>query len=82
MFGLSSQMLGEQFLEQMHMAGELSYFLGIQVNHKCDDLFDSQRKYDKNLVNNFELEKASVKRTPTATHIEVTNDENVSSLSG
>ncbi|CAM8910635.1 unnamed protein product [Rhodiola kirilowii] len=59
----------------MCMVGEMNYFLGLQVTQKEDGIFISQSKYAKNLIKKFDLEKASHKRTPTATHIKITKDE-------
>ncbi|CAM8925842.1 unnamed protein product [Rhodiola kirilowii] len=59
----------------MSMVGEMNYFLGLQVTQKEDDIFISQSKYAKNLIKKFDLEKASHKRTPAATHIKITKDE-------
>ncbi|CAM8957434.1 unnamed protein product [Rhodiola kirilowii] len=80
-FGSNTQNLVDQFVEQMQkefkmsMVGEMNYFLGLQVTQKEDDIFISQSKYAKNLIKKFDLEKASHKRTPAATHIKITKDE-------
>ncbi|CAM8975647.1 unnamed protein product [Rhodiola kirilowii] len=59
----------------MSMVGEMNYFLGLQVIQKEDDIFISQSKYAKNLIKKIELEKASHKRTPAATHLKITKDD-------
>ncbi|CAM8880867.1 unnamed protein product [Rhodiola kirilowii] len=59
----------------MSMVGEMKYFLGLQVILKEDSIFISQSKYAKNLVKKFELEKASHKRPPAATHLKITKDD-------
>ncbi|CAM8999896.1 unnamed protein product [Rhodiola kirilowii] len=80
-FGSNTQKLVDQFIEQMQkefkmsMVGEMNYFLGLQVTQKEDGIFISQSKYAKNLIKKFDLEKASHKRTPAATHIKITKDE-------
>ncbi|CAM8889509.1 unnamed protein product [Rhodiola kirilowii] len=80
-FGSNTQKLVDQFVEQMQkefkmsMVGEMNYFLGLQVTQKEDGIFISQSKYAKNLIKKFDLEKASHKRTPDATHIKITKDE-------
>ncbi|CAM8990853.1 unnamed protein product [Rhodiola kirilowii] len=61
----------------MSMVGELSYFLGLQVMQKVDGIFISQRKYARNLIKKFDLEKTAHKRTPTATHVKITKHEAV-----
>ncbi|CAM8993785.1 unnamed protein product [Rhodiola kirilowii] len=59
----------------MSMVGEICYFLGLQVKQKVDGIFISQSKYARNLIKKFDLEKATHKRTPVATHVKVTKDE-------
>ncbi|CAM8898217.1 unnamed protein product [Rhodiola kirilowii] len=59
----------------MSMVGEMNYFLRLQVIQKEDGIFISQSKYAKNLIKKFELEKASHKRTPAATHLKITKDD-------
>ncbi|CAM8993859.1 unnamed protein product [Rhodiola kirilowii] len=59
----------------MSMVGEMNFFLGLQVKQKDDGIFISQSKYAKNLIKKFDLEKASHKRTPSATHLKVTKDD-------
>ncbi|CAM8883048.1 unnamed protein product [Rhodiola kirilowii] len=80
-FGSNTQKLVDQFVEQMQkqlkmsMVGEMNYFLGLQVIQKDDGIFISQSKYAKNLIKKFDLEKASHKRTPAATHLKITKDD-------
>ncbi|CAM8899909.1 unnamed protein product [Rhodiola kirilowii] len=80
-FGSNTQKLVDQFVEQMQkefkmsMVGEMNYFLGLQVIQKKDSIFISQSKYAKNLIKKFDLEKASHKRTPVATHLKITKDD-------
>ncbi|CAM8902523.1 unnamed protein product [Rhodiola kirilowii] len=80
-FGSSTQKLVDQFVEQMQqqfkmsMIGEMNYILGLQVTQKEDGIFISQSKYAKNLIKKFDLEKASHKRTPAATHLKITKDD-------
>ena len=40
---------------EMSMVGELSYFLGLQIKQRSDDIFISQEKYAKNIVKKFGL---------------------------
>jgi hypothetical protein len=40
-----------------------------------ESIFISQSKYAKNIVKKFGLENASHKRTPAATHIKLSKDE-------
>ncbi|CAM8957032.1 unnamed protein product [Rhodiola kirilowii] len=60
---------------KMSMVGEMTYFLGLQVKQKSDGIYFSQSKYARNLIKKFELEKAAHKRTPAATHVNITKDE-------
>ncbi|CAM8943722.1 unnamed protein product [Rhodiola kirilowii] len=59
----------------MSMVGEMNYFLGLHVIQKEDGIFISQSKYAKTLIKKFDLEKASHKRTPAATHLKITKDD-------
>jgi len=61
---------------EMSLVGELTYFLGLQVKQMEDMIFISQSKYAKNIVKKFGLENASYKRTPSATHLKLSKDEN------
>ena len=61
---------------EMSLMGELTYFLGLQVKQMEDTIFISQSKYAKNIVKKFGLDNASHKRTPAATHLKLSKDEN------
>ena len=58
-FGSTSQSKLNDFVNQMKnefemsMAGELTYFLGLQVQQMNDEIFICQGKYTKNLVSKF-----------------------------
>jgi hypothetical protein len=79
--GMSNQMV-QHFVHQMKsefemsLVGELTYFLGLQVKQMEDTIFISQSKYAKNIVKKFGLDNASHKRTPAATHLKLSKDEN------
>lgn len=79
--GMSNQMV-QHFVQQMQsefemsLVGELTYFLGLQIRQMEDTIFISQSKYAKNIVRKFGLDNASHKRTPTATHLKLSKDEN------
>ncbi|CAM8962540.1 unnamed protein product [Rhodiola kirilowii] len=60
---------------KMSMVEEMFYFLGLQVKEKVDGIFILQRKYARNMVKKFNMEKAEYKRTPAATHVKITKDE-------
>ncbi|GAA0154500.1 hypothetical protein LIER_12459 [Lithospermum erythrorhizon] len=80
-FGGVSNQLVKQFIQhmevefEMSMVGELKYFLGIQIGQMEDNIFISQSKYAKNIVQKFGLEIAKSKRTPLATHVKITKDK-------
>ncbi|GAA0175306.1 hypothetical protein LIER_28500 [Lithospermum erythrorhizon] len=65
---------------EMSMIGELKYFLGFQINQMEDSIFILQAKYAKNIVKKFGLETAKSKRTPIATHVKVTKNEDGKSV--
>ncbi|XP_050897762.1 uncharacterized mitochondrial protein AtMg00810-like [Lathyrus oleraceus] len=78
--GMSDEMVQHIFKQmqsefEMSLVGELTYFLGLQVKQLEDSIFLCQRKYAKNIVNKFELENASHKRTPAHTHLKLSKDE-------
>jgi hypothetical protein len=81
-FGGTSNQMVEQFVQhmrsefEMSLVGELTYFLGLQVKQSEDTVFISQSKYAKSIVKKFGLENATHKRTPAATHIKLSKDEN------
>lgn len=60
----------------MSLVGELTYFLGLQVNKMEDNMFVSQSKYANNIVNKFGLDHASHKRTPVSTYLKLSRYEN------
>ena len=64
----------------MSMMGELTYFLGLQVEQLKDGIFISQSKYAKNLLKIFGLETTKHMRTPMDTNVKLTKDENGSSV--
>ncbi|XP_058775720.1 uncharacterized mitochondrial protein AtMg00810-like [Vicia villosa] len=59
----------------MSLVGEFTYFFGLQVKQMEDNIFVSQSKYAKSIVNKFGLEISSHKRTFAATHIKIKKDE-------
>ncbi|CAM8954006.1 unnamed protein product [Rhodiola kirilowii] len=60
---------------KMSILGEMTYFLELQVKQKSDGIFISQSKYARNLIKKVELDKATHKRTPEVTHVNITKDE-------
>ena len=59
----------------MSLVGELTYFLGLQVQQMDDTIFISQSKYAKNIVKKFGLDNSGHKITPAATHLKLTKSE-------
>jgi len=49
---------------EMSMMGELSFFLGLQVKQTKDEIFLSQSKYCKEILNKFEMESCKEASTP------------------
>ncbi|KAA0039071.1 gag-pol polyprotein [Cucumis melo var. makuwa] len=56
------------------MVGELTFFLGFQIRQEATSIFFSQKKYAKNLISKFGMDKPKPKRTPIATHLKITKD--------
>ena len=49
---------------EMSMVGELTFFLGLQVKQKKEDIFVSQEKYARNIVKKFGLDSQKHASTP------------------
>jgi hypothetical protein len=49
---------------EMSMIGELSYFLGLQINQSSARIFVSQEKYLKDMLKRFQMEDSSPLSTP------------------
>ena len=79
--GMPNKMV-QHFIQQMQsefemsLVGKLTYFLGLQVKQMEDTIFISQSKYAKNIVKKFGMDNGGHKRTPAATHLKLTKDEN------
>jgi hypothetical protein len=58
----------------MSMIGELTYFLGFQVQQSIQGIFVSQPKYAKDLVKRFGLDGKSHARTPMSTSVKLHAD--------
>ena len=82
MFGSTSQSKLNDFVNQMKnefemsMVGELTYFLGLQVQQMNDGIFICQSKYAKNLVKKFGLETSKYLKTPMGTNDKLFKDDN------
>ncbi|GJX08404.1 putative ribonuclease H-like domain-containing protein, partial [Tanacetum coccineum] len=53
---------------QMSYMGELTFFLGLQVNHKEDEIFISQDKYVTEILKKFGFSDVKIVNTPLETH--------------
>jgi hypothetical protein len=56
---------------KMSMIGELTYFLGFQVQQSIKGIFVSQPNYAKDLVKRFSLDGKSHARTPISTSVKL-----------
>ncbi|CAM8947644.1 unnamed protein product [Rhodiola kirilowii] len=65
---------------KMSMVGEMTYFLGVQVKQKSDEIFISQSKYARNLIKKFDMVQSTHKRTNAATYMKITKDEAITSV--
>ena len=59
----------------MSMVGEFNFFLGLQVKQTKGEIFISQSKYAKKLVQRFGLGKAKHVKTSMSTTLKLTKDE-------
>lgn len=81
-FGGVSDLMVQCFVQQMQfefemsLVGEFPYFIDLQVKQMEDNTFVYQSKYAKSLGKKFGFNNASHKRTPTATHLKLSSDEN------
>ncbi|GJV92158.1 putative ribonuclease H-like domain-containing protein [Tanacetum coccineum] len=65
--------VGEKF--QMSSMGELTFFLGLQVKQKKDDIFISQDKYVDEILKKFRFTKVKTASTPMETQKPLLKDE-------
>ncbi|XP_050946539.1 uncharacterized mitochondrial protein AtMg00810-like [Cucumis melo] len=57
------------------MVGELTFFLGFQIQQCASGIFLSQGKYARTLITKFELNKAKSKRISAALHLKLLKDD-------
>jgi hypothetical protein len=57
------------------MIGELSYFLGLQVNQSSAGIFISQEKYLKEMLKKFQMEDSSPISTPMVVGSKLSKDD-------
>jgi hypothetical protein len=60
---------------EMSMIGELSYFLGLQVNQSSARIFISQEKYLKEMLKKFQMEDSSPVSTPMVVVCKLSKDD-------
>jgi hypothetical protein len=60
---------------EMSMIGELSYFLGLQVNQSSAGIFISQEKYLKEMLKKFQMEDSSPVSTPMVVGCKLSKDD-------
>jgi hypothetical protein len=67
------KMMSSEF--EMSMIGQLSFFLGLQIEQLKDGMFVTQSKYLKDMLKKFGLENAKSIKTPMATNGHLDLDE-------
>ncbi|KAL8156572.1 hypothetical protein AgCh_001607 [Apium graveolens] len=80
-FGSTNEKLCQRFSKllqseyEMRMMGELSYFLGLQVSQRSDDIFIIQTKYVEDLLKKFGMVDCSPASTPMSTATKLDEDK-------
>ena len=57
------------------MMGELTFFLGLQVQQRNDGIFISQAKYVRDFLKRFDLVECSPAKTPMSTTVKLDVDD-------
>ncbi|GJY11841.1 putative ribonuclease H-like domain-containing protein [Tanacetum coccineum] len=79
-FGSTKKSLSTEFEQLMHKRfqmssiGELTFFLGLQVEQRKDDIFLSQDKYVYDILNKFGFSSVKTASTPIETHKPLSKD--------
>ncbi|KAI3718574.1 hypothetical protein L6452_19451 [Arctium lappa] len=79
-FGSTRVIMCKKFEELMHQRfkmssiGELTFFLGLQVQQKSDGIFICQSKYVQDILTKFGFSDSKPASTPTETHKQITAD--------
>ncbi|GJV41906.1 putative ribonuclease H-like domain-containing protein [Tanacetum coccineum] len=82
-FGSTKKEISTEFEKLMHdkfqmsSIGELSFFLGLQVQQKSDRIFISQDKYVAEILKKFDFASVKTARTPMETNKALIKDEEV-----
>ena len=86
-FGATNEKLCEEFSKtmqgefEMSMMGELTFFLGLQIKQKKEDIFISQTKYCRELLKKFGMDECKEYDTPMSTTASLDADVKGSSVS-
>ncbi|GKB23491.1 putative ribonuclease H-like domain-containing protein, partial [Tanacetum coccineum] len=79
-FGSTKESLSTEFEQLMHKrfqissVGELTFFLGLQVEQRKDDIFLSQDKYVYDILKKFDFSSVKTASTPMETHKPLSKD--------
>ncbi|KAK8621081.1 hypothetical protein V6N13_067524 [Hibiscus sabdariffa] len=80
-FGSTNELLCQDFAKlmqcefEMSMMGELSFFLGLQIKQRKDDIFINQAKYIKEKLKKFGMENVKPQATPMSSSTKLDKDE-------
>ncbi|KAK8627856.1 hypothetical protein V6N13_135454 [Hibiscus sabdariffa] len=80
-FGSTNELLCQDFAKlmqgefEMSMMGELSFFLGLQIKRRKEDIFINQAKCIKEKLKKFGLENVKPQATPMSSYIKLYKDE-------
>ncbi|KAI3734576.1 hypothetical protein L6452_14047 [Arctium lappa] len=79
-FGSTKDIMCKEFEDLMHQRfkmssmGELTFFLGLQVQQKSDGIFICQSKYVQDILTKFGFSDSKPASTPMETHKQITTD--------
>lgn len=59
---------------KMSMVGELTFFLDFEIRQGPIGIFFSWKKYVRNSISKFGMDKAKAKRIPTVAHLKLSKD--------
>ncbi|GJZ71460.1 putative ribonuclease H-like domain-containing protein [Tanacetum coccineum] len=85
-FGSTKKSLCDEFEQMMHKKfqmssmGELTFFLGLQVQQKKDGIFISQDKYVVNILKKYDFINVKTTSTPTETNKALIKDEDAKNV--
>jgi hypothetical protein len=60
---------------EMSMIGELPFFLGLQITHRFEGLFISQKKYLREMLKMFQMEDSTPMSTPMVTRCKLRKND-------